>query len=436
MKRIWACLGLLAWPVYGQYAGPAILSRGEAAFSGSQPNITFRPFLSSNATYSTGLSNVSVDEKGDLTSRSGYGANFNWGISGLHSWRRTKVSVTYRGGYAWIDRPGFSSPTHSLLLAVQRQLSRHVLLSSTTTAGWFKRDFFLVGQPQTSLYDPNTANLPSTDFFDQRTIYLTSTLGLGYQRTARLSFNFGGGVATTRRGSRALFSSNGLGAQGDVQYRLSRVSTVGAIYRFSYSNYRGVFGSAVAHSVAGAYSRALGPRVEFSGFAGVVRPEIQFLQVVQADPAITALLGITSGTRIVHSIYYGPTFGARISRRLETGSVWATATRGMSQGNGLFLTSESTAFSTGYGYNGLRRWSLSAAATYAMSQSKANVLGEYRTLSGGVTASRTLPLNLHLTFNYQARRYQSNDYTRYNRVLHAASVGIAWSPGELPLRVW
>jgi hypothetical protein len=70
-----------------------------------------------------------------------------------------------------------------------------------------------------------------------------------------------------------------------------------------------------------------------------VRPEITFIQTVAIDPAIVALLGITSGTRIVHTTFYFAQLGARISRSLESGVLYAGVSNGIAPGNGLFLTS-------------------------------------------------------------------------------------------------
>ena len=58
-------------PAFGQYAGPAILSRGDAPAAMEAPQIKFQPFLSVGASYSTGLAGVAVvDTQGDLANAS------------------------------------------------------------------------------------------------------------------------------------------------------------------------------------------------------------------------------------------------------------------------------------------------------------------------------------------------------------------------------
>jgi len=437
LKRFWACLVFAGgFPAFAQYAGPAVLSRGEAPSLLSLPDIKFRPFFSVTESYDTGLSNVGVNDTGDLANQVSLGTNITWGVSGVHNWRRTKVSLNYRGSLSHYSKSQYDSANHSLLFELQHQLARHVGLHFSTSAGLFRRDFGLLGLPQTSLYDPSTASIPTTDFFDNRTLYVTSVLGLTIQKSARLSFNMAGSVFLTRRRSRALYGSTGESAQGDMQYRISRMSTIGVNYSFSHFAHTRVYGSTVAHAVAGTYSRSLTRSVQFSGYAGVVRPEVTFVQSVAIDPAIVALLGITSGTRIVHTTFYSPNVGARLSRSLENGVLYAGASHGITPGNGLFLTSVVTTLNGGYSYTGLRRWSMNANVSYSIADSKQNLAGEYRTLSGAANIARSLGHGFNFILNYSARKYLSDDYAKYNRVIHQVTAGIGWSPGEIPLRIW
>src|SRR6266481_6925161 len=94
--RTLAILGM-ALPVYGQYAGPAILSRGEAPAAMSGPNISFRPFVEFGGIYDTGLSGVLLKEGTDqLASSSSYGMTLSGGVSGSHRWRHTTLGLDYR----------------------------------------------------------------------------------------------------------------------------------------------------------------------------------------------------------------------------------------------------------------------------------------------------------------------------------------------------
>ena len=92
-------LAILAWamPVFAQYAGPAILSRGEAPAAMASPQIDFRPFIELARVYHTGLSGVAVNSQGQLGDEESEGLEVTAGISGMHSWRHTKIGLHYHG---------------------------------------------------------------------------------------------------------------------------------------------------------------------------------------------------------------------------------------------------------------------------------------------------------------------------------------------------
>jgi hypothetical protein len=105
-------------------------------------------------------------------------------------------------------------------------------------------------------------------------------------------------------------------------------------------------------------------------------------------------------------------------------------------GNGLFLTSSMTAVSGGYTFTGLRRWSFGANVSYTRADSLGNVVGQYNTLSGGLTASRQIFRTMHALLAVDARRYSSPAYSRYNRPIYDVRIGLGWTPGDVPLRIW
>jgi len=72
MQRL-AALVFLAAPAFAQYAGPAILSRGDAPAAMIAPQIDFIPFLSVVGVYDTGLAGVSLNSQGELANASSEG---------------------------------------------------------------------------------------------------------------------------------------------------------------------------------------------------------------------------------------------------------------------------------------------------------------------------------------------------------------------------
>jgi hypothetical protein len=65
-----------------------------------------------------------------------------------------------------------------------------------------------------------------------------------------------------------------------------------------------------------------------------------------------------------------------------------------------------------------------------------NVIGDYQSGSGGVSVARRISGMLHLVGDFQGRKYRSGDFDKYNRMIYTVRVGLGFTPGEIPLRIW
>jgi hypothetical protein len=442
LGRAVAFLGL-AIPLWAQevqdtpYAGPAVLTRGQAPAAMATPQIDFRPFIEVTSVYDTGLAGVIVNDQGQLANVAAAGVEVAGGISGLHSWTHTQIGLDYRGAIRDYDQQTYYDGTDQMLrLSVTHQLSRHYTLSLRESGGLFSRDFGLSGLSATTPYDASTTYIPATDFFDNRTIYLDTQAELTIQQTTRLSFDFSGDGFLARRRSTALYGVTGGSARGDVQYRISKRTTLGAAYMFTSFDFTRVLSGTDIHSVVGSYSVRLSRSTEFTAFAGVMRAETKFIQSVPLDPVVAALLGVTEGNVITHNTYTLPTFNGRFSRAVRNGVLYVGGNRTITPGNGLFLTSKVTSVLAGYSYTGLRRWSFSLQANADLAKSFANVVGQYNDYGGQFQASRQVSRAVHAIASFSGRKYSSPTFAGYNRPIYDARVGVGFSPGDLPLRVW
>jgi hypothetical protein len=431
-------LAAVSAPLFAQeYAGPAILARGEAPAAMANANISFRPFLEIAGVYDTGLTGVAVNSAGDLGKTAAFGLEFTGGISGTHGWKHTKLGLDYRGSvYHYNRKTYYDGADQSLMLGVSHQFTRHTVLTLRESAGMFSRNFGLPGLPQTVPFDPASSFVPNTDFFDNRTIYLSTQADFTWQKSSRLSFNMGGDGFLARRRSSALYGVTGGGARGDIQYRLSRRSTVGAAYTYTHYDFRGVFSGTDLHGMVATYGVRLSRNWEFTGYGGIMRAETKFLQNVRVDPAIAALIGTSVGSVIIHRVDYIPNVSARLSRTFRRGVAYASGGHSMTPGNGLFLTSATSTASAGYSYTGRRRWSFNIQAAYDHAQSLGNVLGYYANVGGTVSASRQIGHGLHAVASFSARQYQSPDFSKYDRLIYNARLGLGFTPGDIPLRIW
>ena len=278
--------------------------------------------------------------------------------------------------------------------------------------------------------------MPTNDFFDNRTISLSSQGSLSMQRSTRLSFSVGGDGFLTRRRSTALYGVTGVGAHGDIQYRASRRSTVGVMYSYMHYSFTGISGGTDSHTVGATYSLVLSRSMQLSATGGISKYENVFVQIVPIDPAIAAVIGISSAQRVSYQSNIIPNLAFRLSKVVPRGTVFLSASHWLNPGNGLFLTSTSTNVGGGYSYTGLRRWSISAGANYNKSNSVGNVIGSYGSYSANLSASRQVAPMTHGVLSFNARKYDSGDFKNYNKWSYSVNLGLSFSPGDIPVRLW
>jgi hypothetical protein len=431
--------------VYAQYGGPAVLTRGMAPTGMSAAQIDFRPFVTLDAGYDTGLNGVSLDANGKPVVASGSNVEITAGVSGLHSWKHTKLGLDYRASFRHYASQSFYDGTdQTLLLSIDHQITRHVTFTLRENAGIYSQNSALPLLQQTVSFDPSTTYVPTNDFFDNRTLYFSTQADLSVQKSTRLSFDLGADGFMTRRRSTALFGVSGAGARGDLQYRLTRRSTIGGGYTYTHYSYTGIFSSTDLHSIVGSYSLGLSRSVEIGAVAGVTFYETKFQRTVPIDPVIAAVICPPPelrtqpcvATQISYNKSHIPNISARISKVVPRGVVYASGGRSVTPGNGLFLTSTATNLNAGYSYTGLKRWSITTGASYSYSDSIGNVVGTYATTSIMASISRQLFPSTHAVFSFNAHKYGSGDFQNYNRWSYSLRAGLGFTPGDFPIRLW
>jgi putative flippase GtrA len=176
--------------------------------------------------------------------------------------------------------------------------------------------------------------------------------------------------------------------------------------------------------------------VEASGYAGVSFYETKFEQLVPIDPAIAAIIGVSSAKQVSYSLNHIPTFAGRLSKTVPRGVFSFGAARAITPGNGLFLTSSSTSLDVGYSYTGLKKWGISTGAAYITSNSVGNVIGTYRSYSLSANVSRQIFPSTHAVFGFGASKYGSPDFRNYNTWSYNIHAGLGFTPGDVPIRLW
>jgi hypothetical protein len=435
----------LALPAWAQYAGPAILSRGEAPAAMSTPTVDFAFSVALTANYGSGLLGVATNSQGQLLNDKSYGAGLTLGLSGSHKWRHTSLGVAYSGSfYDYATASYFAGISQGISLGLTHQFSRHILFTLRESAGWFTQ----FPPPTVSLnssvpFDPSQSQIPTTDFYDNRTIYSTTLANLTYQATSRLSFSLGGGYFANLRRSSALYSASGDSASLDTQYRLSRRVTVGGQYGWAHFGYSGGIGHSYVNSATLSLSTRFDRWTELSLFGGASRVDSSFEELVPINSAFLAILcpsGVVESCNLPSSLvinnnsFWAPDFGIRLSRSFQRGVAYLSAGESVTAGNGLFLTSRAETASVGYGYSGLRKWSMNIGATYVRALSVGNIQGGYGQLTGSFSMSHEILPRVSFVTSFSATKYQSSSFSAYNHLIYFVSIGLGFSSKNIPVR--
>lgn len=419
----------------GDYSGPAILSRGENPVPQTVAPVAFRPYIGLNGIYDTGLLAVGVTSNGQIPTTDVYGMELTLGAYTYRTWKRTTLALDYRGNFRHYSNTTWDGTDQFLSLIVSHKPSKRVALNFRNTAGLYSQNYLLSGSPLGAL-DPNYLNIPQNDIYDNRVIFLSTDAYITYRTSARLSFSFGGGGNLVRRQSSALYGVSGAVAHADMQYRVSRHSTLGVDYRFTYFDYTRGFGNSNINSVGVNYSTQFTPHVQLSARIGGALVKSNSLEVVTLDPSVAALLGETVGIQAAYRQNYVPDIEVRLTDSYRRSQFNLSYVDAVIPGNGVYLTSKSDTGAAGYSYSGIRYWNFGADASYGRMTALVQTIGAYTSYGAGVGVTRELGKGLHAVLRLDARHYDLATGLQLSHTEYRASVGIAFSPGDLPLSLW
>ena len=426
---------LFAAPVLAQIggdAGPSVLSRGAGGGVAPEDGLAIRPYINLSSVYNSAL--VGEQTGPDGATQGGFGGEAAVGLYGYKNWRHTVLGLNYRGDYRRYERRSYLEGTNQFLtFGITHQPSRHLTISLREGAGTYSRNTSYLGT--FGFYDPTFAQVPQDEILDTRTIYMTTMADVTYLKSARLSFNFGGTGFVVRRQKSSLYGVVGGSGRVDAMYRASRRTTLGVDYFFTHFGYNKAFGTGDMHSVGADYSVAVSPSWELRFRAGMLRIETLGLSTVQLDPEVAAILGRSQGVAASYRVFTRPSYSGQIAGKVGHGSVSFSYNHGASPGNGVFLTSQQDSGMASYGYTGMRYWSFSSSFIYTQMRSVAQDIGLYRNVGGAFGASRSIgSRNVFLTARADLRHTIAG--TGFLRNYQTVTVGVAYSPGDVPLRLW
>ncbi|MGA2579267.1 MAG: hypothetical protein ABSH24_24920 [Bryobacteraceae bacterium] len=417
------------------YGGPAILSRGETPAGQIVAPIAFRPYIGLSAVYDTGLVPVSVTSTGQIPFTNLYGVELNLGAYTYHVWSHTTLALDYRGDFRDYSTSYWDGTDQFLSLILTHRASKRVTFTLRNQTGIYDFNNYTLSSPE-GILDPNYLQLPQNDLYDNRVIFAGVSADLTYMLTHRLSFNIGGEGSLVRRQSSALYGVTGGVARGDLEYRISRHTTLGVDYRFTYFDYTRGFGNTDIHSVGVNYSTQLSRHVQLSARLGGARVESQSLTEVTLDPAVAALLGESQAIQAAYRLNYVPDIQVRLADTFRQSRFSLAYLNQVVPGNGVYLTSRNDTGNATYSYSGVRHWNFALNGSYGRMSTLVQTVGAYTAYGGGAGITRDLGKGLHTVLRMDALRYDIASSALFRHTEYRTSIGLNFSPGDLPLVLW
>jgi hypothetical protein len=417
-----------------EYSGPAILSRGESPTGQIVAPIAFRPYIGLSGVYDTGLTPVAVTATGEVPSLGLYGLELNLGAYTYHVWKHTTLALDYRGDLRHYSNTYWDGTDQFLSLILTHKPTKRTTFTLREQGGLYSNNYFL--SSAVPVADPNYLQLPQNDIYDNRVVFLGVSADVTYRLSPRLSFDVGGEGSLVRRQSSALYGMTGGVGRGDLEYRISKHSTLGADFRYTYYQYTQSYGDSAIASVGLNYSTALTPNLQLSARIGGARVSSHSLTTVTLDPAIAALLGETVAIQAAYALNYVPDVQVRLTDTFRRSQFSLAYSNQVIPGNGIYLTSRNNTGSGSYSYTGVRHWNFGVNGMYGRMTTLVQVIGAYTAYGAGIGVTRDLGKGLHVVARVDARHYDIASSTTQTNIEYRTSVGLSFSPGDLPLALW
>jgi hypothetical protein len=315
-----------------------------------------------NGAYDT---NAQVLANGQRTGSFGYAVG--GGVQLSHLWKTADLGLSYSGAYQHYRSTLFASgPTQNLVLGFSKRFSRRWSLSLSEAAG-----IYLYGESYYSTHATNT-NPVVTNPFSTQTRYSSSEISLRYRQTRRLSYVFTGSYSLYRYNGPHGIGANDIGASFGADYEISRRTTVGATYSYSYFRYQSHAGFDHLNGIHGTITHVFSQRWTGSATAGVTRSNASgtiSVPVTIITGSGQTLTGYEVGA--YHNTRFVPSISGSLTHLYRRSQFSLSGGQGISSGNGVYLASRNRYVGGVYTYN-WRNSVFSAGASYTQLSSISN----------------------------------------------------------------
>jgi hypothetical protein len=220
-----------------------------------------------------------------------------------------------------------------------------------------------------------------------------------------------------------------------MTYMLNRRQQIGVSYSYGTYYLTKDFGEAEVQAATFIYGRVLSRRWYLNLGVGTYQADSIRLQQVAVDPFIALLTGQTQTLEVFNGRRRGFSGRAEIAGRFRRATVNLAYNRGISPGNGVYFIAETETVSAGAGYETRRRFSMNGQAEWMRFKAVTQNIGNAVGYGGNFQAAYRLNKFLHLRASAHVYRWDING-AFFGRDRFFATLGLAYSPGELPLTLW
>ncbi len=407
--------------------------------SGQQVDLRFYADIS--GVYDNGIQPYALNSQGGLLTLNGlYGVQLDLGAYGVHQWRQAQMGLNYTGDfYHYVNASSYDGSNHNLTLGYTYQKSRRIaldfrVLAGTSTLGYGSPGFY--GSTSTQI-PSNIVNQPTAILFDSRIYYVQATAGVNFILSPRVVLTIGGDGFLVRRTAAGLAGTNGWTARASLQRTMSRTKTIGVTFDHMHFEFPPAYGQSDENLGEGFFTAVLSPRWTVSIRGGVFQSQIQGVQQVALNPVIAALLGESFGFQTFATQNIFPSGAVSLTGKYKTYVIGFSYGRTVVPGNGVYLTSRQESATASYSYTASKKWNLGGSGGYYKLEGIGQDLQPYSTFGGGAGFTYSLTRSLHINGRYDYRHQEISMLTNgFKANGSRVTLGLAFSPGDIPLSLW
>lgn len=393
-------------------------------------DVDFQYFGSVNGIYDTGLSPFTLDTDGKLLKPDPvWGVELAYGAYGRHNFRRSLIGLDYSGNYRKYSGITFlDGNNQNLAFQYSVQASRRWLLDTRIDTG--TQVFGTAFGPAF----PNSGDpVDSTSMlFDNRTSYISGSVNATYLLSSRTAVTMSGNGSKVDRAAAQLAGTIGYSAGASVRHQLSRDLFVSVSYQHTHFEFTRQYGNSSTNSYMMSFTKKFGRTWSASAGGGAFMSSVTALQLIPLPPELQEILGIPALPVVLNRDNVVPMFQLSLAKQLRRSSFSVGASRIITPGNGLYLTSRQDSVGGGYSYTGFRNMSVSFSAGWNRLNSLGQSLNPFLQFNAGANLSYNLGRGLNLTAMY-GFRHQDVITGNYLNTSSRVMFGIAYSPKGIPI---